>query len=94
VPYTSISLAIFNLLGAAATRWLAVVLWLLARSGATFGPGRKEVERVHRAASQKTGTNPSEPQHVLTEPWIGYRFDPDGGASHDTAYQRASEWRG
>jgi two-component system KDP operon response regulator KdpE len=37
---------------------------------------------------RKLEANPSEPQHLLTEPWVGYRFDPDGGALHDTTDQR------
>jgi two-component system KDP operon response regulator KdpE len=27
---------------------------------------------------KKLETNPSHPQHLLTEPWVGYRFNPEG----------------
>ena len=28
---------------------------------------------------KKIEINPAKPQYILTEPWVGYRFDPAGG---------------
>ena len=37
---------------------------------------------------RKVEPNPSEPQYLVTEPWVGYRFNPDGGRSHEPSQER------
>ena len=55
--------------------------------GAVWGSSCQEQSEYLRVfvgqLRKKLETNPSRPRHLLTEPWVGYRFVPEGAAATD-----------
>lgn len=55
--------------------------------GAVWGSGCQEQSEYLRVfvgqLRKKLEATPSKPRHLLTEPWVGYRFDPDGASASD-----------
>jgi len=50
--------------------------------GAVWGPASEEQSEYLRVfvgqLRKKLEPDPANPRHLVTEPWVGYRFNPEG----------------